>query len=124
MGLLIISIARTNDIYNIIFYSCIVGFFFCWPLWIFWFLLKNHENLADKKFNERFRTLYNGIKLSSTAALAYKAIFAVRRFDIILDNLVFTTDSPMLGLQTNHYLEKVLIFLLLQTCYLIYVHKV
>ena len=98
LGSLVISIAEKDEIYYTIIYSCIVGFFFCWPLWIFWFLLKNYESLEDKKFAERFRSLYNGIKLSSTAALAYKAIFAVRRFDIILDNLIFTKESPILDL--------------------------
>ena len=65
--------------------------------------------------------MYNGIKISSTAAISYKAIFAVRRFDIILDNMVLAQDAPLFNLERDHNLEKVIVFILLQTCYVLYV---
>ena len=90
-------------------------------MWIYIFLLSNYENLASETFKARYQSLYNGIKISSRAAISYKAVFAVRRFDIILDNLVLTQDAPLLNLERNHYLEKVIGFIFLQTSYLLYV---
>jgi len=110
-SLFLVGLIQKVEIYELILYAAAVGFFFSWPIWIFWFLLKNFDALGDEDFFEKFKSLYNGINITSTAALAYKAIFAVRRFDIILDNLVFTTGSPITGVERNHYFEKVILFL-------------
>ena len=58
------------------------------------------------------------------AALAYKGIFAIRRFDLILSNVMLTQDSPISGVERNQYFEKVVVFLVLQTFYIAYLHRV
>ena len=73
----------------IIIYSIFVVALMMWPLAIAYWLLKNHEKLTDPAFHSKFKALYNGIRVISFQAILYKAFFAVRRFDIVLDNIVF-----------------------------------
>ena len=123
-SLLLVGIKRSDEIWEVVIYGSVVCFFFVWPLWVFWFLLRSFDSLGDPDFFAKFRSLYTGIKLSSAAAISYKAAYAVRRFDIIFDGLVFTQDSPITGIERNHYFEKVIIFLILQTCYIGYIFEV
>ena len=58
--------------------------------WLFWFLMRNFKQLGNVDFFNKFKSLYMGLQLSSVAAVAYKAVFAIRRFDLIVDNLFFT----------------------------------
>lgn len=113
LSLLLVGLQKKKDIHELIIYSIVVCFFFLWPMWILRFLLKNYESLRDKDFFQKFSSLYNDIKVSSTAALAYKAIYAVRRFDLIVFNLVLTAESPISRLERNHFLEKIVLFLMI-----------
>lgn len=57
-------------------------------------------------------------------ALTYNAVFAVRRFDIILMNIFFTAGSPLSDFSRSWYLQKILCFLCIQIGYLSYIHSV
>lgn len=69
-------------------YLALTIFLILWPVWVIGFLLKNNSRLADKDFKDKFEAIYQGIKITSFQALIYNAVFAVRRFDIILENLL------------------------------------
>ena len=56
--------------------------------------------------------------------MGYQAVFAVRRWDIIIANMLFTQSFPLLDLARHHYLEKVMCFLIVQTFYILYIHEV
>ncbi len=57
-------------------------------------------------------------------ALTYNAVFAVRRFDIIMMNIFFTAGSPLSDFYRSWYLQKILCFLCIQIGYLSYIHSV
>ena len=69
-----------------------------WPLLSSYWLLKNRDRLTDPVFEEKYKTLYQGMKYNSFRALAYNAVFSVRRFDIIFINIYFTSNSPLSGI--------------------------
>ena len=104
--------------------TVIVLFFFLWPLMTIFFLFRNIDRLEDRVFKERYHALYDGIKIESKSSLAYQAIFAVRRWDLIFINMVFTKDFPMFYLSRSFYLEKVISFLIVQLFYIFYIHLV
>ena len=54
----------------------------------------------------------------------YYAIFATRRFDLVLISIVLAEDSPLNDLARSHYDKKIFLFLYLQILYLAYVHTV
>ena len=62
--------------------------------------------------------------MGSFSALCYDAVFAVRRFDIVLVNLFFSIDSPLSGAERSFHLFKVLGFMVIQTVYLLFIHNV
>ena len=62
--------------------------------------------------------------MDSFLALCYNAVFAVRRFDIILMNIYFTEGSPISGVERSQYLHKIICFLYIQMLYLSYIHCV
>ena len=55
-------------------------------------------------------------------ALAYNAVFAVRRFNIVLVNMFFTAGSPLSGFDRSWYLQKIISFLIIQIFYISYIH--
>ena len=85
-------------------YGFVLVFLVLWPLWSAFFLIKNQAKLADKTFETKFSTLYQGIKLNSLQALCYNAIFSVRRLDIVLMNVYFTANSPLSNIDRTFYL--------------------
>ena len=72
----------------LILYGLITGILILWPVGVIGFMLKNNDKIDDKEFRGKYDALYQGIKTTSWQALVYNAVFAVRRFDIILDNLL------------------------------------
>ena len=81
-----------------------------------WLFCANH--LGDSGI------MYQGIKVHSLSALCYQAVFSVRRFDIVLVNLYFAADSPMSSFEESQGALKVVFFILIQICYLVYIHRV
>ena len=57
-------------------------------------------------------------------SLLYYAVFATRRFDLVLISIVLAEDSPLNNLERSHYDKKIFLFLYLQILYLAYVHTV
>lgn len=94
------------------------------PLGVVYWLIKNHGRLNEASFKAKWRIMYNGIKVDSFQALLYNAVFAVRRFDLVVINLVLNSGSPILSTERTHYLEKILLFLSLQTLYVTYIYRV
>lgn len=94
--LLILSLKKENETQLVLTYSFVVLFFLLWPIWTLFFLLKNYKNLDDPKFKQKYHALYDDLRQNSVSALAYQAVFAIRRWDIIFLNQSFTKDSPLL----------------------------
>ena len=110
-----------------IVYAILVLFFMFWPLLVGCFLLKNHEKLQRddyqaKAFKVKYDALINDIRHKSFITLLYPTVFAVRRFNIVMVNILFTQDSPLSGVERTLYMEKILFLLLIQTLYLAYIH--
>ena len=93
-----------------------------WPLWVLAFMLRNSSRVDKPIFQSKFSALTQKLRLNSFQALSYNAVFAVRRFDLILINLILNEGSPISGLERTHYLEKIILFLWIQTLYLVYIH--
>ena len=108
----------------LVLYSILCLGFFVWPLWTLFFLFRNTERLDKKSFKTKYGKLFDGTRVRSNEALAYNAVFAVRRFDIILVNLVLNNGSPLSGITRTFYFEKIVLFLVIQTAYLGYIHLV
>ena len=84
-------------------------------------MLRNQHKLADAKFAQRWDTLYQGIHLNNMAALLYNAVFCLRRFQIVLVNMVFSPGFPLTRFDQHQYLFKQFAFIIIQSAYLIYV---
>lgn len=121
--LLFLAYANDQGVPLVVGYGCIVAFLTLWPLWTEYFLIKNQSQLKDKTFFDKFASLYQGINTKSFGALCYNAVFAVRRFDLVLLNVYFTQDSPLSRLDRTMYLFKIIGFLTVQTFYVAYVHE-
>ena len=103
-------------------YGVVTFLLILWPLWTVYFLLKNYDNLQEPAFKTKFNALTNGIKLEKFSAVMYNAVFAVRRFDLILVNLLLTKNSPLSGSKRTFYMEKIVLFLAIETVYIGYIH--
>lgn len=110
-SLICVALIKGTDTLGIIFPSVCVVILMIWPFWTIFHLLRNKDRLEDPVFKQKFKVIYSGIKTNSFLALCYHAVFSMRRFDIVLMNLYFTADSPLSGLESTHYLYKILIFL-------------
>ena len=97
-ALLLFGMSSQMSIFMIIGYALVIMFLMLWPFWSSCWLMKNKDKLADPVFEQKFSTLYQGIRFDSFRALAYNAVFSVRRFDIILMNMFFTAQSPLSGI--------------------------
>ena len=86
-------------------------------------MMRNSKSIKRPAFQSKFNALTNTLKLSSFQALLYNAVFAVRRFDLILVNLFLNDGSPLSGCDRTFFLEKILLFFTIQTIYLCYIHK-
>ena len=82
-----------------------------WPVFTVAFLIRKRNKLEKPAFKEKYSSLYQGIKTNSFLALCYNGVFAVRRFDLILINILFTKDSPITGVSRSHYLDKIVCLL-------------
>ena len=51
----------------------------------------------------------------------YNSVFCVRRFLLVLVNVIFSPGFPLVNFEHNHYLYKNLLFILVQTIYVGYV---
>ena len=60
----------------------------------------------------------------SFSSIVYYAVFSVRRFDLIIINQYLSQKSPLSGVERSLYLEKITLFLIVQTYYLSYIHTV
>ena len=53
--------------------------------------------------------------------LLYDSIFAMRRFYLVLVNVSLTSTFPLTSFEKNEYLFKILIFLFMQSLYVVYI---
>ena len=109
---IIVSVEKDEEWYKLVTYTFLVIFFFCWPALIMIFLLQKFEQLDTPECKEKFAPLYLGINVKSPEALSYKSIFAIRRYNIICINIIFTVNSPVLGENRNLFLVKVILFMI------------
>lgn len=89
-----------------------------WPLFIMFTLERNFFKLEEDAFKKRHETIYQGIQTSSREALLYYSVFAMRRFYLVVINVVF---SPREKGEKNEYLLKIIFFLIIQSIYILYV---
>ena len=73
---------------------------------------------------QKFETLYHGIHTNKLQALIYKSIFCVRRFNIVLVNIIFSPGFPFTSFKQNPFLIKIFFILLIQTIYAKYVWNI
>ena len=83
-----------------------------YPLLHMFFLFKYYNNLTEPYFKKRFGTAFIGIEIEYKQALLYGAIFLVRRFWIVIINIVLNPDCPWTNYEENRYLYKILLFLM------------
>lgn len=105
-----------------IVYGVLIFFLMMWPLWTLYFLIRDRKKLGKPAHKAKFGSLYSGHRTKSFKALMYNAVFAVRRFDLVLINVYFTAGSPLSGVERSWYLQKILSFLVIQIAYLSYIH--
>ena len=108
-SIFVVSISESKGVGLIFMFGMATLAFMIWPLHITHFLTLKHRRVDEPRFRSKFGSFYNGIKTSSFATLLYEAIFAVRRFDIVIINLILSVGSPLSGATRNYYLEKVLL---------------
>merc|ERR1712176_754015 len=70
---------------------------------------------------KKWSTLYQGINMNQLSALFYNAIFCVRRFHIVLVNLLFSPGFPLTNFEQHQYLFKDFCFIFIQTIYVMYI---
>lgn len=109
-SLFLLDIRGTPDFFTIL-YAAITIFFTIWPFLIVWLLLSNFTRLSSDEFKVKYKSLFVGLKIESTGAMAYYAIFSIRRFDLILNNVFFSRNSPISGYDRHHYYDKIIIYL-------------
>lgn len=63
-----------------------------WPVFIIFFVYKNKLNLEEKKFLEKFNSMYLGNKTTKVSTACYHAVFCVRRLCIALTYIAFRTN--------------------------------
>jgi len=91
------------------------------PLFIMIFMLKYQKVLTEPQFAQKWDTLYQGIDTAQLSSLLYNAVFCIRRFNIVLVNMVFSPGFPMTNFQQHHYLFKNFLFIFIQTLYVMYI---
>ena len=87
-------------------------FFFILPVILTIFIVRNQSNLTDPEFEAKYGRVYKGIKLQPLSAILYYAVFAVRRYNLILFNLFFSYGSPLSQVDRTDYLSKTILFTL------------
>ena len=71
--------------------------------------------------HQRHSTIFQGIKTESKVALLYYVTFCLRRFDLVLVNFYFSPSFPLSDWASHAYLLKVIVFLIMQTMYIVYI---
>ena len=65
-----------------------------WPFFIVIFMIKNQHKLEDPQFARKWDALYAGFQTDKLISLFYNAVFCLRRFDIVLVNMIFSPGFP------------------------------
>ena len=99
-------------------YSLAVLGLILWPLYIVAFTFKNQDKLSEPEFKQKYQTLYQDINTDEKESLVYNAVFCARRFNIVLINVLFSQNDLF---ETNHYLLKIVCFLVIQSAYVMYI---
>ena len=92
-----------------------------WPVVIAIFMFRNQSRLDEPAIKGKWETLYQGIHTDSLGALLYNAVFCVRRFDVVLVNMIFSPGFPLTNFDHHMYVFKNIAFLFIQSAYLIYI---
>ena len=121
---LCVTIKEGDTYFLLALYTACVLMLLFWPFETIKILFKHKDDLEEGDFKRKYHTLYDGIKTDSMQSLLYYAIFATRRFDLVLISIVLAKDSPLNNLERSHYDKKIFLFLYLQILYLAYVHTV
>ena len=72
-------------------------------------------------FKKKFSTLYDGMYTNGKLTLLYNTIFCMRRFFIVVINVALNSGFPLTNFERNQFLFKIVLFLLLQSLYVIYI---
>ena len=94
-----------------------------YPVLFMYFLLKNQDSLEEPKTRQKYSSVYDGIYTESKQALLYNTVFCLRRFYIVLVNTVFNVSCPFTDFEQSRYFYKIILFLLIQSVYLLYVES-
>lgn len=91
------------------------------PLFIMIFMVVNKADLGRPSYKRKWETLYQGIDMQQLSSLMYYPIFCVRRFQLVLINLVLSPGFPLTNFEQHQYLAKDFAFIILQTAYFMYI---
>ena len=84
-----------------------------YPILFMVFLIKNQDKLEDPKVRQKYSSAYDGIYTESKQALLYNTVFCLRRFCIVLVNIVFSVSCPFTDFQQNRFFYKIELFLVI-----------
>ena len=62
----------------------------------------------------KYQRVYQGIRVQPLSAIIYYAVFAVRRYSLIVINIYFSQGSPLSDADRTQYLMKISAFLIVQ----------
>ena len=74
------------------------------------FLITKQRKLTTLEYQKRYDSVYDGLDTDSKTALLYYPVFSMRRFYIVLINLVFNAECPWTNFSETRYLYKILSF--------------
>ena len=86
-------------------------FLLTYPIMTMLFLIHNQGKLNKPEFKRKFNTLYDGLNTYSKIVLLYDSIFSMRRFFLVLVNVMLNSSFPLTPFDKNEYMFKILIFL-------------
>ena len=91
-------------------YGLGVVFLVVYPMGLSAFLITKQRKLTTPEYQKRYDSVYDGLDTDSKTALLYYPVFSMRRFYIVLINLVFNAECPWTNFQETRYLYKILSF--------------
>ena len=122
-GFFISSLAFTTLMQKGMTIGCgiLLIFLLAYPTAQMYFLIKYQDRLEEKQVRKRFSTLFDGMLTDYKLALLYNFIFSFRRFGIVFFNITLSPNCPWSNFEQHRYLYKILIFMFIQSIYIIYI---
>ena len=94
---------------------------FVFPIFIIAFMIIKKKVLSKPEVAQKWDTLYQGINIDQLSCLFYNAIFCIRRFNIVVVNMIFSPGLPLTNFDRHQYLYKNFAIIFIQTVYVIYI---